>query len=455
MLRTNRRWATAAVVAGMTTLTVTACSSSSTPAKGGTPTTGPAGAKATVVRAALPAGAISHILVVDLENESFGDTFGTGSPARYLNGTLVPAGELLSNYYATGHVSLDNYLAQVSGQAPNRISGSDCLDSTTLRGQYVAVANATPDSNQAKYPGQYDGDGCVYPAGTPTIASQLDAAYPPDPTTHLASWREYAEDMGNTPSRDGGAADPLGAGTDCAHPPLNRADPTESATAVDQYADRHNPFIYFQGITDNTAECDANVVPLGKPAGGHLMSDLAQADTTPRFAFVTPNLCDDGHDGTCAGTNIDGTKTGGLSGADLWLKAWMPVIMASPAYQSGQMLVVVTFDEGAISDSSACCNEQPGPSWAWPGLSALLAKGTTPAPGADPGGGRIGAVLLNSKYIQPGTTDATAYNHYSALRSYEDLLGLTKGGTDGLGHIGFAAAAGLAPFGSDVFNRHS
>jgi hypothetical protein len=43
------------------------------------------------------------------------------------------------------------------------------------------------------------------------------------------------------------------------------------------------------------------------------------------------------------------------------------------------------------------------------------------------------------------------YNHYSALRSYEDLLGL-EGGDDGYGHLGFAAAPGLLPFGKDVFN---
>jgi hypothetical protein len=40
------------------------------------------------------------------------------------------------------------------------------------------------------------------------------------------------------------------------------------------------------------------------------------------------------------------------------------------------------------------------------------------------------------------------------LRSYEDLLGLTTGGTDGEGHLGFAAAKGLAPFGPDVFPTH-
>ena len=225
--------------------------------------------------------------------------------------------------------------------------------------------------------------------------------------------------------------------------------------------------MYFHSIIDNTAECNANVVPLGTVAvgtpstfngtqlpdtfTGHLANDLSSEATTPKFGFITPNLCDDGHDDTCAGTNVEGGKTGGLTAADLWLKHYMPLIMASPSYQSGQMLVVITSDEGDDSDTTACCNEQPGPNWAFPGVSPLLGAAPT-TPGADPGGGRIGTLLLNSTYIQPGTVDTTGfYNHYSALRSYEDLLGLTTGGTDGEGHLGFAAAPGLTPFGQDVF----
>ena len=71
-----------------------------------------------------------------------------------------------------------------------------------------------------------------------------------------------------------------------------------------------------------------------------------------------------------------------------------------------------------------------------------------------PGGGQVGAVLFNKRYIRPGTVNDTgSYNHYSALRSYEDLLGLTSGGDDGLGHLGYAAVIGLQPFGADVFSR--
>jgi len=427
----------------------------------------PGAGAAPVVRAALAPGSINNVLVIELENEDATETFGPGSVATYLNGTLVPKGELLENYYAIGHVSLDNYIAEISGQAPTPLTDSDC-DLT----QFSNVTPGTDDPNSAAYPGQVDGNGCVYPAptattnGAPTIANQLDAVSPPNPTTHVASWREYAEDMGNTPTRDGGVTDPLG-GTDCAHPAVGGTDGAAFATATDQYATRHNPFVYFHSIIDNTAECDANVVPLGTTTvgtpstfngvalpdtfTGHLANDLSSEATTPKFGFITPNLCDDGHDDTCAGTNVEGGKTGGLTAADLWLKHWMPLIMASPSYQSGQMLVVITSDEGDDTDTTACCNEQPGPNWAFPGSSPLLGPAPT-TPGADPGGGRIGTLLLNSTYIQPGTVDTTGfYNHYSALRSYEDLLGLTTGGTDGEGHLGFAAAAGLTPFGQDIF----
>jgi hypothetical protein len=172
--------------------------------------------------------------------------------------------------------------------------------------------------------------------------------------------------------------------------------------------------------------------------------------------MVTPNVCNDGHDATCIGVNAGGGHAGGLVGADLWLKHWMPLILNSPAYRSGQLLVVVTFDEAGLDDASACCNEQPGPdndNPGYPPLDALFTSNPPPtAPGQYPGGGRVGAVLLNSKWITPGSVNDTPYNHYSALRSYEDLLGITSGGSDGHGHLGFAGQPGLRPFGSDVFS---
>ncbi len=155
---------------------------------------------------------------------------------RFLNGTLLPKGELITHYYGTGHVSLDNYISQVSGQAPNNITNSDCITNLT----------------------------------------------------------------------------------------------------------------------------------------------------------------------TCAGTNTEGGTTGGLTAADLWLKHWMPLIMNSPGYSTllGQL--------GAYAAAGVAAPTKPGDM---------------------PGGGQIGAVLLNPRLIAPGTVNATgSYNHYSSLRTFEDLLGIDDGG---------------------------
>ncbi|MGA2471215.1 MAG: phosphoesterase [Solirubrobacteraceae bacterium] len=84
-----------------------------------------------------------------------------------------------------------------------------------------------------------------------------------------------------------------------------------------------------------------------------------------------------------------------------------------------------------------------------------------------PGGGDTGTVLI-SPLIKPGTVSNTYYNHYSMLRTLEDLLltgqpctdtalvaGSVCGGLDGQGHIGYAAQAGLSDFGPDVFTAQS
>jgi hypothetical protein len=420
-----------------------------------------------VVRAAVPPGAIQNIVVIDLENEDFDNTFGPTSPAVYLNTTLLGQGELIENYYATGHVSLDNYIAQVSGQAQTVATNNDCIQNfQTFAGGYFDVTPGT--DAPAPYVGQVVGDGCVYPAptatshGALTIGNQLDAMSAKG-GPHI-TWRAYAEDMGNNPVRDFyGTPDPLG-GTDCAHPPIGGTDNTNSASATDQFATRHVGFLYFHSVIDNRAYCDEHVVPLGTVTvgqngapdtfQGHLAEDFSKQNTTPAFSFITPNLCNDGHDAVCAGPNTEGTHVGGLVGADLWLKHWMPLILGSPAYRSGKMLVVITFDEAGATDSTACCDEPAGPNVAQPGFSTLLAHfGIQNPQGSYPGGGKVGAVVLNRKYIAPGSINTTgSYNHYSALRSYEDLLGITSGGDDGLGHIGFAAEPGLLPFGPDVFN---
>ena len=136
--------------------------------------------------------------------------------------------------------------------------------------------------------------------------------------------------------------------------------------------------------------------------------------------------CNDGHDSPC----VTGAP-GGLAQADTFLSQWVPKIMAAPAYRDGG-LIVITFDEG--SDAAACCGETSGISPSHPNV---------PRPGkTGPGGGRTGAVLL-SPLIRPGTVSTVAYNHYSLLRSIEDIFGLP--------HLGDAAMPQVRSFGPDVF----
>lgn len=353
------------------------------------PTMRTASSNASNAQASPALSKVRHVFVIVLENEPYEVTFGAHSIAPYLAHELPKQGALLPNYYGIGHYSLDNYIALISGQAPNRATQADC-------GRYVEFTRSKPglDAN-----GQAWGEGCVYPADVKTLADQLAGAGD--------TWKGCMEDMGADPSREFAT---------CGHVAIGARDHTNRATAKDQYADKHDPFVYFHSIIDDHALCTAHVVNLDA-----LTNDLQRIDTTPNFSFITPNLCHDGHDAPCKNG-----EPGGLISADKFLQTWVPRILASAAFKQDGLLVI-TFDEG--TDGSACCGEQGLPGGPVPGQFG-------------PGGGRIGAVLL-SPFIAPGTLSNAEYNHYSFLRSVEDIFGLP--------HLGYAAAPPLRSFGADVF----
>jgi phosphatidylinositol-3-phosphatase len=345
--------------------------------------------------AGMPLPPIRHVFVLLLENQSYGLTFGSRSPASYLARTLPSQGALLTHYYAIGHASLGNYIALVSGQAPNTATQLDCSTYADFR--------ASAPGLDAQ--GQLPGSGCVYPRIVRSLPDQLESAG--------FTWKAYMEDMGKNRAREPAT---------CGHVPLGAPDPTNVPTVADQYAAKHNPFVYFHSIIDDQPRCDAHVVNLER-----LPQDLASAATTANYIFITPNLCNDGHDAHC----VDG-RSGGLTAVNEFLLKWVPLIEAAPAFQADGLLII-TFDEsdGAGAEgSSACCGERALPGARFqPGFSG-------------PGGGRVGAVLL-SKFISPGTVSAVPYNHYSLLRTLEAIFGLH--------YLGYAADENLRVFGPDVF----
>jgi hypothetical protein len=350
--------------------------------------------------AAAPAGAalppVKHVFIVVMENKNYEETFGNDTKASYLAKTLPAQGAMMPNYYATGHLSLDNYISMVSGQGPNPETQADSV-------VYKDVLPGTigPD-------GQAMGTGAVYPQTVETIANQLEAKG--------LTWKGYMEDMANGPPEESKT---------CRHPEPNQSDPTQKAREGDQYAARHNPFVYFHSIIDFPT-CDRNDVDYTQ-----LAKDLVSPSTTPNYSFITPNLCHDGHDAPC----VNG-EPGGLESINDWLKKNIPLILGSPAYADGGLLIV-TFDEaeaepGGEGDASACCDE----------VAANTPNAGGPIPG--PGGGKVGAVLL-SPYIKPGTQVTKSYNHYSLLRSIEDIFGLK--------HLGYAESPNPGAFGADVYTR--
>jgi hypothetical protein len=368
---------------------------------------------------------IKHVFVITLENENYATTFGANSKAPYLSQTLASQGAMVQQYYGTGHVSLDNYISMLSGQAPTPETDNDCITY-----QDYKLTGTTPD-------GQAIGSGCVYSASIKTLPDQLTAAG--------LTWKGYEGDMGNDPTREAAT---------CGHPTLNTTDLTQSAEAPsaavplgDQYATRHNPFMYFHSIIDSP-NCGQNVVNLNK-----LATDLQSISTTANFNLITPSLCDDGHDSPC----VNG-QPGGLVSANTFLQKWVPIITASPAFQQDGLLII-NFDESSyttvtqsasgedlIFAGATCCSQQPGPNLAaFPQTSSLAYKGLTiNLTKQSFGGDQTGAVMI-SKFIKPGTVSTVQYNHYSMLKSIEDIFQL--------GHLGYAGQAGLVGFGNDIFTN--
>ncbi len=371
---------------------------------------------------------IRHVFVITLENKNFSDTFGPHSDAPYLAKTLTAKGALLTQYYGTGHSSLDNYIAMISGQASTPQTSNDC--------------NIYADFHQTgtEPDGQVVGQGCIYPVSVMTLANQL--------TDAGLTWRGYMEDMGNDPARESST---------CGHPPLNAADLTEEAEAPsvavphgDMYATRHDPFMYFHSIIDRPA-CDQDVVNLRQ-----LKTDLRSITTTPNFSYITPNLCDDGHDSPCANGG-----PGGLKSINNFLQEWIPLILDSPAYKKDG-LIIINFDEGGDGKiqrsktgtlvtvyGAACCHQQEGPNLGrkYPYVVTRISHGRrVTIRTLSFGGDRTGALLL-SRYIRPGAVSSVPYNHYSLLKSLEETFGIHQ-------YLGYAGQTGLVAFGPDIFTHY-
>ncbi|HWX95643.1 MAG TPA: alkaline phosphatase family protein [Solirubrobacteraceae bacterium] len=341
--------------------------------------------------------AVKHVFVIMLSNQPYAAAFGPASSAPYLSHTLEGRGELLTRYDAVAHEQLANGIALLSGQGPTVETAANC----------PTYADVTPaGTGQAQ---QVTGNGCVYPPATRTLLGQLAAK-------HL-SWRAYVQGI----EAGGAPVNPA-----CSHPALGAADPTAAVPpAPGAYATFRNTPVYFHSVIDSPS-CRADDVGLGK-----LGADLSASARTPAFSYIVPDRCHDGSLDPCS----PGAPAG-MPAADGFLRSVVPEIIRSKAYKDGGLLVI-TVDEapsgGEFADSSSCCG-QP-----------LFPNLPTPATGLSRrGGGAVGALLL-SPFVKGATTSQEPYNHFSLLRTIEDLFGL--------GHLGYAGAAGVGSFEPSLFSH--
>ena len=386
--------------------------------------TGAAGATSgTAAAAASQLPKVGHVFEIALSTPSYAAAFGHGSAAPYLR-SLISRGTLLKGYESLGSSELADYLAMVSGQAPNADTSRGCDTYTEFPQAVVAKAN-----------GLVPGKGCVYPETALTIGDQVSAG------GHV--WKAYIADMGTQT---------------CSHPNSNAVDDLALTGTEPGYDTRHNPFIYFHSLLD-LGDCSTDDVDLSK-----LPAALAKKSRTATFSYVAPGQCDDAlarsGSGTAAdpatttstttttaatsttptsadtsagttttastsaattttGTTTTGTTTTGttttsttpaaagataaaadpcasgqpvgIAAENAFLKLWVPRILASAAYRQNGVLII----------------------------SFAGAGGKRTAHGV-----RTGALVL-SRYAHKGTKLATAYRPYSLLRSVEDMLGYT------------------------------
>jgi hypothetical protein len=298
--------------------------------------------------AASPPATYQHVIWIWFENKSLSSVIGSAN-APYMT-------SLAKSACAYGTSWLDNVLNSPS--EPNYVaatSGSNCdsntLNTSTPAGDRCVTTDGAPAASCSDVT-------CAGTVATSSIFEQLQNV--------SKSWRAYQEGM---------------RGTCSIAPPSGR------------YHVKHNPPPFFShlriagqfggntcsvdDIPFPTTPCDGTgCTPAASP---NALADDLTNDTLPAFAFVTPDICDDMHY-TCSPYNSS------VKNGDDWLAAWMPRILASPAYQAGSTAVLVMWDEGTFGAA------QPN--------------------------------IVVAPSVVPGTVVGATANSVAALRATEDMLGL-------------------------------
>jgi hypothetical protein len=150
---------------------------------------------------------------------------------------------------------------------------------------------------------------------------------------------------------------------------------TESAsrncqmTANELYEPRHVPSAYYTSIR---ASCLQRTVALVDPP-----------DLSRRFTMIIPNKVNDMH-----ATAVTPEIPQRIKAGDDWFRGFLPKLLASPEYRAGRTVILVTWDEGLLTDSHI-------------------------------------PLFVISPYVNPGARETRRFDHYSLLRSMQEMMGLS------------------------------
>jgi acid phosphatase len=230
------------------------------------------------------------------------------------------AGDANEKYLASQGITLTNYFATTHPSEPN----------------YCAVV-------AGENFGMENDDFHAIPSNVSTVVDLLD--------TKGISWAEYQEDM--------------------PYPGFQGFNYSNQVTFANDYVRKHDPLILFDSVTQNATRLDLikNFTSF---------NDDLQKQQLPQWAFLTPNMTDDGHD-----TNI--------TFAAKWERSWITPLLNN-SYFMENTLILLTFDE---NESKTKPNK----------VFAILLGGAIPD-------------------SLKGTTDDTFYNHYSTISSVSVNWGL-------------------------------
>lgn len=303
-----------------------------------------------------------HVIVIVEENKDF-ERIHDPAVAPNISALAKAYGEAMW-FWGEVHPSEANYIALLGGDTFG-IHDDDAY--------YCYPGLVDPLCGASKTAGYVD-----HTIHAPHLGDQLQAKG--------LTWKGYYEDLPSPGSMIANYSDPQ-------H--------NEGAPGTSLYATKHSGFINFASTQADPLRAE-HIVGFDR-----LDADLA-ANTLPNFALVVPNQCNEMHGlhVSWVGRDCDGTDEGALiRRGDAMVGAIVARVMATPAWKSdGNFAIVITFDEGSGGSRGGCC-------------------GVTPNAPSNYGGGRIPTIVITN-HGPRGVQDATPYNHYSLLRTLEQVFGI-------------------------------